>query len=105
MASEPEDGPEAHTIGVLEELRAAFRDLGANSQELYYRAALRQLSNPNLHDIPSDLSFHIEMWAAMTDTFGGSSPPPAPLRLRGRLTRRPLPRILTSIGVCGSAVT
>src|SRR5262245_23623656 len=64
MPTKPEDGPEAHTIGVLEELRAAFRDLGANSQELYYRAerALQQLANPNLHDIPSNLNFHIEMW-------------------------------------------
>jgi hypothetical protein len=64
MTDAPEDGPEAHTLGVLEELREAFRALGTNSQELYYRTerALKQLTNPNLHDIPTNLTFHVEMW-------------------------------------------
>jgi hypothetical protein len=32
---------------------------------------LAQLANPNLHDIPTSLSFHIEAWIDATGTFNG----------------------------------
>jgi len=32
---------------------------------------LAQLANPNPHDIPTSLSFHIEAWIDATGTFNG----------------------------------
>jgi hypothetical protein len=47
-----------HTLSVLEQLREASKGLwGARVDEL-----LRQLANPNLHDIPRNLPFRVEMW-------------------------------------------
>jgi hypothetical protein len=53
-----------HTLSVLEQLREASKSLWGASSEAYFRVdeLLRQLANPNLHDIPRDLPFRVEMW-------------------------------------------
>ena len=53
-----------HTLTVLEQLRDASKGLWGASSEAYFRvdALLRQLANPNLHDIPRSLPFRVEMW-------------------------------------------
>jgi hypothetical protein len=53
-----------HTLGLLEQLRDASNSLWGASSEAYFRVdeLLRQLANPNLHDIPRDLPFRVEMW-------------------------------------------
>jgi hypothetical protein len=58
-----EDG-QLHTLGLLEQLRDQCKSLWSTSSELYFRVdkLLSQLANPNLHDIPTNLSFHIELW-------------------------------------------
>jgi hypothetical protein len=52
------------TLGLLEQLRAECKSLWGASSEAYFRVddLLRQLANPNLHDIPMRLPFRIEMW-------------------------------------------
>ncbi len=61
--SSDEDGP-LHTLGLIEELRAECCELWGTSSTLYHRvdALLRELANPNLHDIPTRLPFRVEMW-------------------------------------------
>jgi len=46
-----------HTLTVLEQLRKASKSLWGASSEAYFRVdeLLRQLANPNLHDIPRNL--------------------------------------------------
>jgi hypothetical protein len=46
-----------HTLSVLEQLREASKGLWGASSEAYFRVdeLLRQLANPNLHDIPRNL--------------------------------------------------
>ena len=53
-----------HTLSVLEQLREASKSLWGASSEAYFRVdeLLRQLANPNLHDIPRNLPFRVEMW-------------------------------------------
>jgi len=53
-----------HTLTVLEQLREASKSLWGASSEAYFRVEelLRQLANPNLHDIPRNLPFRVEMW-------------------------------------------
>ena len=53
-----------HTLGLLEQLREASKSLWGASSEAYFRVdeLLRQLANPNLHDIPRNLPFRVEMW-------------------------------------------
>src|SRR6476469_9891395 len=53
-----------HTLSVLEQLRDASKGLWGASSEAYFRVdeLLRQLANPNLHDIPRNLPFRVEMW-------------------------------------------
>ena len=43
---------------------AQCKDLWGTSSELYFRVdkLLSQLANPNLHDIPSNLQIHVELW-------------------------------------------
>ena len=64
---------------------------------------LRQLANPNLHDIPRNLLFRVEMWDCNEAMFGGSSrlrqaPRSDTLRLMWRL-----PTILISTLRCATA--
>jgi hypothetical protein len=58
-----EDG-QLHTLGLLEQLRDQCKSLWGTSSELYFRVdkLLNQLANPNLHDIPSNLQIHVELW-------------------------------------------
>jgi hypothetical protein len=53
-----------HTLGLLEQLRDASKSPWSTSSEAYFRVdqLLRQLANPNLHDIPRKLPFRVEMW-------------------------------------------
>ena len=53
-----------HTLTVLEQLREASKGLWGAGSEAYFRVdeLLRQLANPNLHDIPRNLPFRVEMW-------------------------------------------
>src|SRR5208282_4455566 len=63
MSQAPEDG-QLHTLGLLEELREECKSLWGTSYEFYFRidALLRELANPNLHDIPTRLPFRVELW-------------------------------------------
>src|ERR1700758_1782039 len=53
-----------HTLTVLEQLREASKGLWGASSDAYFRVdeLLRQLANPNLHDIPRNLPFRVETW-------------------------------------------
>ena len=53
-----------HALTVLEQLREASKGLWGASSAAYFRVdeLLRQLANPNLHDIPRNLPFRVEMW-------------------------------------------
>ena len=63
MSQDPSQGGQLHTLGLLEQLRAQSGDLWGRSRTLYFRVddLLRQLSNPNLHDI-ANLSYRVELW-------------------------------------------
>jgi hypothetical protein len=47
-----------------EQLRDALKNLWGASSAAYFRVdeLLSQLANPNLHDIPRNLPFRVEMW-------------------------------------------
>jgi hypothetical protein len=51
-----------HALGLLEELREEC--IWVTSSEFYFRIdeLLRELANPNLHDIPARLPFRVELW-------------------------------------------
>ena len=53
-----------HTLTLLEKLRTESTQLWGNSGALHERVdkLLRELANPNLHDIPTNLPFRVEMW-------------------------------------------
>jgi hypothetical protein len=53
-----------HTLGLLEQLRDECKSLWSGSSAAYFRVdgLLQQLANPNLHDIPRNLPFRVEMW-------------------------------------------
>ena len=59
-----EDNGQLYTLGLLEQLRAECKDLWGASSNAYFRVdeLLRELANPNLHDIPTRLPFRVEMW-------------------------------------------
>ena len=63
MSQEPNDG-QLYTLGLLEELRTECKPLWGTSSDFYFRVdeLLRQLANPNLHDIPTQLPFRVELW-------------------------------------------
>jgi hypothetical protein len=56
-------GGQLHTLGLLEQLRAQSGELWGHSSALFGRVdeLLRQLSNPNLHDI-ANMSYRVELW-------------------------------------------
>jgi hypothetical protein len=64
MPDEPEQDGQIHTLGLLEKLRGDLRSLGSANSELYRRVdnALRELANPNLHDVNLATAFKIELW-------------------------------------------
>ncbi len=53
-----------YTLGLPEELRAACKDLWGASSAGYFRVdeLLRQLGNPNLHEIFPVNAFRVELW-------------------------------------------
>lgn len=53
-----------YTLSLIEQLRAECHQLWGTSSKLYHRVdeLLRELANPNLHDIPTRLPFRVEMW-------------------------------------------
>jgi hypothetical protein len=53
-----------YTLGLLEQLRTELNQLSDASSDAYLRVdkLLRELSNPNLHDIPRNLPFRVELW-------------------------------------------
>ena len=63
-----EDG-QLHTLGLIEELRAECKRMWGTSSELYFRIdeLLRELANPNLHEIFSTSAFQIELWDRNAD--------------------------------------
>jgi hypothetical protein len=63
MSQAPEEG-QLHTLGLLEELREECKSLWGTSSEFYFRIdeLLRELADPNLHDIPTRLPFRVELW-------------------------------------------
>jgi hypothetical protein len=63
MSQAPEDG-QLHTLSLLEQLREECQHLWGTSSEFYFRidTLLRELANPNLHDIPMRLPFRVELW-------------------------------------------
>ena len=65
MSQEPSDSDgQLHTLGLLEQLREECAHLWGASSEAYFRVdeLLRELANPNLHDIPTNLPFRVELW-------------------------------------------
>jgi hypothetical protein len=62
------EGGQLHTLGLLEQLRAQSGQLWGRSSDLYFRVdeLLRQLVNPNLHDI-ANMSYRVELWERDAD--------------------------------------
>ena len=58
MSQAAEDG-QLHTLSLLEQLREECKSLWGTSSEFYFRIdeLLRELADPNLHDIPTRLPF------------------------------------------------
>jgi hypothetical protein len=59
-----DDNDQLNTLGLLERLREETKLLWGTSSDLYFRVdeLLRELANPNLHDIPARLPFRVELW-------------------------------------------
>jgi hypothetical protein len=68
MGDEHEQDGQIYTLGLLERLREDLRVFGGAKNELYFRIdkLLRELANPNLHDVFLASAFRIELW----DRFG-----------------------------------
>lgn len=64
MSQDPPEDGQIHTLGLLEQLRDECHRLWGSSSELHTRVdrLLRELANPNLHDIPTRLPFRVELW-------------------------------------------
>ncbi len=65
MSQEPREGEgQLHTLGLLEQLREECEHLWGSSSDFYFRvdALLRELANPDLHDISTNLPFRVELW-------------------------------------------
>jgi hypothetical protein len=63
MAEDNADG-QIHTFGLLERLHEDLRIFGAAKSEFYSRIdkLLRELANPNLHEVNLVTAFKIELW-------------------------------------------
>jgi hypothetical protein len=53
-----------YTLGLLERLREDLHRYGHENEELYFRIdrLLRELANPNLHEVELAAAFRIELW-------------------------------------------
>ncbi len=71
MTAEPDDG-QLHTLGLLERLRVETKDAKGAYSVLCepVDVLLRELANPNLHDI-ANMSFRVELWDRHASMFGG----------------------------------
>ncbi len=65
----PEEDGQLHTLGLIEELRSECKRMWGTSSELYFRIdeLLRELANPNLHEIFSTSAFQVELWDQRTE--------------------------------------
>jgi hypothetical protein len=64
MSQDPDDEDgQLHTLGLLEQLRAESSALWRAASDFHFRvdAMMRQLENPNLHDI-QNMSYRIDLW-------------------------------------------
>jgi hypothetical protein len=64
VVQDGDDDGQRHTLGLVEQLRAESSELWRTSSRLYHHvdALLRELADPNLHDVPTNLPFRIELW-------------------------------------------
>ncbi len=64
MTNEPEKYGQLYALGLIEKLRDDLCAFDGAKNELYYRIdrALRELANPNLHDVNLVTAFKIELW-------------------------------------------
>ena len=64
QGSEIEPEGQIYTLNLLERLHAGLRDFGQTKDELYWRidALLRELRNPNLHEVELSTAYQIELW-------------------------------------------
>ena len=64
MVHEHDEDAQLHTLGLVERLREDLRAFGAVRNDLYFRIddALRELANPNLHDVNLVTAFRVELW-------------------------------------------
>lgn len=63
MSQDPDEDGQLHRLGLLERLRAKTHGIDEVYADLYRRvdALLRELANPNLHDI-ANTNFRVELW-------------------------------------------
>jgi hypothetical protein len=68
--SEPEEDGEAHTLGLLKELRALADEIGHGHMDYAHKfhELLQTIKNPNLPDVAKDFSFRI----LSCNEFGGT---------------------------------
>jgi hypothetical protein len=64
MTNEPDEDGQLYVLGLIDKLRDDLRAFDGAKDELYYRIdrALRELANPNLHDVNLVTAFKIELW-------------------------------------------
>lgn len=69
MADAADNEGQLYTLGLIEQLRTECGKLWGASSDAYFRVdkLLRELANPNLHEIPRNLPFRVELW----DRHGG----------------------------------
>ena len=53
-----------YTLDLLKRLHKGLRDFGQTKDELYWRidALLRELRNPNLHEVELTTAYQVELW-------------------------------------------
>jgi hypothetical protein len=64
QGSEIEPEGQIYTLNLLERLHDGLRDFDKTKDNLYWRidALLRELRNPNLHQVEPTTAFQIELW-------------------------------------------
>jgi hypothetical protein len=64
LRSMTDESAETYTLSLLEQLRAQCARLQAELAQSYARmdGLIRQINNPNLHDLPMQMPFRVEMW-------------------------------------------
>jgi hypothetical protein len=64
IADRPKRTANCTRFGLIEELRAECKRTWGTSSELYFRIdeLLRELANPNLHEMFSTSAFQVELW-------------------------------------------